>query len=58
MVCLRGETMKIIINNTGAYKIVMYKNVITVSERQRDNWKQTITMCAVSPVKVKGWSGK
>ena len=50
--------MKIIINNTGAYKIVTYKNVITVSERQRDNWKQTITMCAVSPVKVKGWAGK
>ena len=50
--------MKIVINNTGAYKIVAYKNVLTVSQRQRDNWKQTITTCAVTPVKVKGWCGK
>ena len=50
--------MKIIINNMGAYKIVTYKNIIAVSERQRDNWKQMITMCAGSPVKGKGWAGK
>lgn len=46
--------MKIIINNTGAYKIVTYKNVITVSQRQKDNWHQTISMVATTPVKIKG----
>ena len=50
--------MKIIINNTGGYKIVTCKTVITVSQRQRDNWRQTISTCAVTPVKLKGWAGK
>jgi hypothetical protein len=54
----KAQGMKIIINNKGGYKIVTYENIIAVSERQRDNWKQTITMCATSPVTVKGWAGR
>lgn len=48
------EHMKIIINNTGGYKIVAYKNVVTVSRRQRDNWQQTISAVCTTATRIKG----
>lgn len=46
--------MKIIINNTGGYKIIAYKNVVTVSRRQRDNWQQTISAVCTTATRIKG----
>ena len=48
------KNMKIIINNTGGYKIVAYKNVVTVSRRQRNNWQQTISAVCTTATRIKG----
>ena len=46
--------MKIVINNTGGYKVVIERERVTVSRRQRDNWQKMIDAAVISPASIKG----